>query len=299
MKRHDIHPIEWIADFVRYYIGGLLDRIHEHHALLFASGLAFSLIICIIPLVLIVFAALGFVLEETSITQQVDSFIDGVVPYEDYATWVKEVVNSRLSEFSRYKGRAGLIGVLGLIFAASGLFSSIRTVLNRVFQVETAQSVFVGKLRDLGLILAVIIFVMFSALIPPGLELLKKFSDQLEWGAVYALSLRVGTYVLLFINFFVLYISIPQKRPPVRTAVVASCWATLLWFLAHLGFGYYLSHFGTIDRIYGTYALLIVLAFWIYYSSVLFVISAEIGQLYRERREARQILEQESYWFPD
>jgi len=40
----------------------------------------------------------------------------------------------------------------------------------------------------------------------------------------------------------------------------------------------------TLNRIYGTYALIVVVAFWIYYSSILFLVGAEIGQLYRERR---------------
>ncbi|MCH7827530.1 MAG: hypothetical protein IIC75_06115, partial [Bacteroidetes bacterium] len=50
-----------------------------------------------------------------------------------------------------------------------------------------------------------------------------------------------------------------------------------------LVFGYYIYHFGFIGRIYGTYAFLVVVAFWIYYSSVVFIIGAEIAKLHSDR----------------
>jgi membrane protein len=68
--------------------------------------------------------------------------------------------------------------------------------------------------------------------------------------------------------------------------MVAAVWTTVLWELVRNLFGYYISHIANINKIYGTYALIIVVAFWIYYSSVLFILGAEIGQLYRERLES-------------
>jgi len=40
-------------------------------------------------------------------------------------------------------------------------------------------------------------------------------------------------------------------------------------------------------RVYGAYTLLIAVVFWIYYSAVVFIVGAEIGQLYRERARIR------------
>ena len=39
-------------------------------------------------------------------------------------------------------------------------------------------------------------------------------------------------------------------------------------------------------KIYGTYVLFVVVAFWIYYSSIVFIIGAEIGKLYSDRKYA-------------
>jgi membrane protein len=66
--------------------------------------------------------------------------------------------------------------------------------------------------------------------------------------------------------------------------LVSAIAATFFWEIARQLFGYYITNVATLNRIYGTYALLVIVAFWIYYSSILFLVGAEIGQLYRERR---------------
>ena len=129
--------LHWLG----YYAGGLYDRLDRHHAFLLASGLSFSLIFCIIPLMLIVFSLLGHFLESEAIAAQIDSFINRAIPYPEQATYAKELIFSRVAEFTGYKRVAGAIGMIGLFFAASGLFSAMRTALNTVFRVRTSESV--------------------------------------------------------------------------------------------------------------------------------------------------------------
>lgn len=66
-------------------------------------------------------------------------------------------------------------------------------------------------------------------------------------------------------------------------ALVSALWAAVLWEIAKQAFGYYLNHLASIERVYGAYALGAGLVFWVYYASMVFVLGAEIGQLYRER----------------
>jgi membrane protein len=68
--------------------------------------------------------------------------------------------------------------------------------------------------------------------------------------------------------------------------MVSAFWAALLWEAAKQLFGYYLYHFSSFGKIYGTYALVVVVAFWIYFSSVVFIVGAEIGKLFQERLES-------------
>jgi membrane protein len=86
--------------------------------------------------------------------------------------------------------------------------------------------------------------------------------------------------------FSVLYITVPVKKIKKRAIWVSAFWAALLWEAAKQLFGFYLYNFSSFGKIYGTYALVVVVAFWIYFSSVVFIVGAEIGKLFQERLES-------------
>lgn len=279
-----------VKTFLKHYLGGLYKRADEHHIFLFGGGLAFSLFLCIIPFVLIVFSILGKVLEAESVEQQIYTFINTIIPYKEYADYAKQIISTRIAEFIEYKTIAGLIGGFGLLFAASGLFSSMRTILNRIFSTTEDKNVVVGKLRDFGMVLFIIVSILLTTIILPAIDIIKNVIHKWTVLNFFQLSsfqhafITTISLVIIFITFYVFYSFIPYAKLGRKIPAVSAFWATVFWEIAKRIFGYYLYNFATLNKIYGTYALIIVLAFWIYYSSVLFIFGAEIGQLYRERK---------------
>ena len=86
---------------------------------------------------------------------------------------------------------------------------------------------------------------------------------------------------------YLFYSFIPTSKIKHRSALVGALWASLFWVGMKILFGYYLANFQTWGKIYGTYALVIVIAFWIYYTAAVFIIGAEIGKLFDERLKER------------
>jgi membrane protein len=278
-----------IKNFLKHYLGGLSKRVAEHHIFLFGSGLAFSLFLCIIPFILIIFSILGRILQAGSVEHQINAFIDTAVPYKEYADYAKQIIFPRIAEFIKYKTLAGWVGGFGLLFAASGLFSSMRTVLNIVFGVRDDKSVVIGKLRDFGMVLFIVVFVLMATVILPTIDILKNVIHT--WAIVnfFKLSefqhifITVVSFLIIFATFYVFYRFIPYAKLGRKVPAISAFWAAVFWEMAKRLFGYYLYNLASLNKIYGTYTLVVVLAFWIYYSSVLFIMAAEIGQLYRER----------------
>lgn len=272
-----------------HYIGGLYHRVDEHHIFLMASGLAFSLIVCVIPLVLIVFAVLGMVLDEPAIRERIEVFINTAIPYADYAEVIEQVVFARVAEFVGNKHIAGVIGAFGLVLAATSLFSSMRTTLNKVYSVTSTGSILIGKLRDLGMILIILIYFLLSFAILPALRLLTEFSYKSDTISGFVnlfpegLIFHLLSFTLVLISFVIVYAAVPHQRPHIRMILISAISAAILWQVAQQLFGYYVSHFVTLKRIYGAYALFLAVGFWIYYSAIVFIVGAEIGQLYKER----------------
>ncbi|MCX6564289.1 MAG: YihY/virulence factor BrkB family protein, partial [Candidatus Aminicenantes bacterium] len=286
-----VPPASEIKNFFKHYLGGLYKRADEHHIFLFGGGLAFSLFLCIVPFILIIFSILGSILQAGSVELQISIFIGAVVPYQEYADYARQIISSRITEFIEFKTLAGLVGGFGLLFAASGLFSSMRTVLNNVFGAKKNKSVVAGKLRDFGMILFVVVFVLLATVILPAIDILKNILPAIdilknvihEWAIAkffqisefQNLFITVVSFLIIFIAFYLFYRFIPYAKIGRKVPAVSAFWAAVFWEMAKRLFGYYLYNFASLNKIYGTYTLIVVLAFWIYYSSVIFIIGAE------------------------
>lgn len=278
---------------LRYYLGGISQRAAEHHSFLLASGLSFSVFICIIPFVLIIFAILGRVVESASVQTQVNNYIETIIPYPEYADFAKSFISQRIGEFSAYKGLAGYLGGIGLLIAASGLFSSMKTALNRAYGVVSDDHFVVSHLKDISLVLVVTLFFLLSVVVFPALEAVREFTPEPGLpGANLIFFLRetlifAASLAAVFGVFFVLYRYIPSRVTDRHTAMISALSSTILWEIARQVFGFYISNFATLQRVYGAYIFFVVLALWIYYCSLVFIIGAEIGQLSRMRGKTR------------
>jgi membrane protein len=281
-----------IKSFISHYFGGLYTRIDDHHVFLNASGLAFELFLCIIPFILIIFAVLGLILASNDIQYQINLLIDTIIPYDEYAEFVKKIIFTRINEIIEYKNMAGIIGGFGLFFTASGLFSSMRTILNEVFGIKKNVSLILGKLRDFALVVMVILIFFLTTICIPIIDVLAQSAGQFQELEFFKAPifhhfiLSVVSFTIIFFVFLVLYITVPVKKLRRRAIIISALWAALLWEAAKQVFGFYLYHFSSFGKIYGTYALVVVVAFWIYFSSVVFIIGAEIGKLFQERLES-------------
>jgi membrane protein len=281
-------PAKAIREALVYYLVGLYRRIDEHHLLLLGGGLTFSLFLCIVPFVLVLFFALGKILETASVETRLSALVDMVIPYTSQASFVKMILFSPTTGVARNNNAYGVVGILGLLFSASGLFRSMRTILNKVYRIE-GMSVFRSKPRDFGILFAILSAFLVALVFLPPLEALKDSSltgaliKLFIEGAITSFIYSLLSSLVIFAIFFVLYTLIPHARLGRKVVLLSALWATLLWEFAKQVFGYYLNHFASIERIYGAYMLMVVVAFWIYYSSVIFILGAVIGQLYRER----------------
>lgn len=290
-----IRNIRRFLQFMDHYFVGLFRRLDEHHLFLGAAGIAFSLLISIIPIILLTFSILGHIISPDSVEQQITTLINTIIPYPEPAAYTKDFIMKRIPGVIQYKTLTAYLGSFGLLFTATWLFSSIRTVLNRIYGVTKHKSAWIGLLRDFGMVLLLIFLVLISNFILPVLNFLIGLADQIEFLTAFRLSefqdviLSVISVLIVFFLFFVFYYLIPYENLGKKVTLLGAIWATVLWKVAAVLFGYYVNHFLKFSKMYGAFILIAVVAFWLFYSSILFVIGAEIGQLYRERNQNRNV----------
>ena len=303
--------------FCAYYLGGLFVRMNANNIFLLCAGLAFATLLCLVPLVFLIFFALETILDVRAIAHLINQIVDVLIPYPEEAEYLKEIFSVRVSGVMTFKKAYGVSGLLILIVSASSLFSSMRTLLNTVFKIEhsfgqkegEARSVevgwvknmgtsgrwikflhgvlpiAVGKLKDLTMVLLVIYIFLFLVLSLPILSTVIDTAPALPHTYItyfYGLT----SFVLIFAAFLGLYWLVPSQQIQIKMLVTGAFGAALLWKITEWGFGYYLSHFASISYLYGAYVLLVVVALWIYFSAIIFIVGAQIAQLCRERSSA-------------
>ncbi len=277
--------------WLKFYVVNIYEKMDHHHAFIFASGLTYSILLCIIPMVLIMFSVLGSVLESQELLIQISLMIDDMIPVSDYSDKIKEILFERIGEFIKYKTLVGTVGTIGLFFTASGLFSTFRTILNNIYGIERGKNILIAKVRDFGMVILTLIFFLLVILINPLIQIFKNLISKIEVLAQFdftiidQLIIRYLPVALTFIMMLLIYSLVPYRKMKKRVYFVSALWATILFEIAKNAFTYYVINVANYSRIYGNIAFIIVTALWLYIVSVIFILSAIIGQIFREKHD--------------
>ena len=114
------------------------------NGLFLASALAFNLLLYFIPLSLLMISLLGYtVLDSERAMQEVQSALKAFLPQSQQA------LADNLTAIIVNRGLLGVFGFASFVLFSTFLFGSIRTVLNRIFQVKQERTFFEGLIIDL------------------------------------------------------------------------------------------------------------------------------------------------------
>jgi membrane protein len=276
---------------LKYYALGLYNKFDEDHIWIQSAGIAFYIIICAIPFSLILTSVLGLYLSTEGAMNAINNFLNslvGITP--ELKQKIVNVVYSGVDELASNRTLTAIIGTLGVLWTASGLFSTIRDVLNKIFKINLEVFYLWGKLKDIGMVFVVTVLFLLSFISTAIISVLKTIDEKFFFNALFRFgfienlaSILLGL-LFTFLMFYVVYRLVPHGSINNKVILVSSISSTILWEILKFVFTMYLVNFSNFARVYGAYAAIVAVIFWIYYSSTTFVIGAEIGQLYHERK---------------
>src|SRR3954454_343846 len=125
-----------------------------------AAAISFYALFSVFPLAILCVAVLGIVANDTQVRVQVVDFLLNNLPLtEDQGR--RQLENPVLQVTRRVAGFF-VLGVLTLLFAASGVMGAIRQALNAAFDAEEHRPPVQAKLWDLAMVLGFGLLVTFS-----------------------------------------------------------------------------------------------------------------------------------------
>ena len=284
-----------VLEAVWFYARSLIKKFSEDDILFLASGLAFNGILAMIPLFLLGASALGTFLNSSQLgVQQLKDILDAIFPPQPFATDIKESILTVISDIVVYRTSLGIFGVVVLIWTATSLFDALRSVLHQIYDVKRTRSVIRGFVHDVGFVFLVFVLFIVSNLTVWVVSLLERIVLNVPALSGFNLPFlyrETPTVIVIGLTacmFYIVYRYIPDSKPPKIAGIISTLTTTALWIVSGKLFAIYLSSFSSISKIYGPYAFILVLLFWIYYSSIIFVAGGMVGQVYWERLKLKE-----------
>lgn len=282
-----------LYETVFYYIKHLYRKFEKDHIWVLSSGIAFNIVLCIIPFNLILITVLGIYLESSDTIEKFSRYLEGILPFVDTfkAKFIAYLVD-RVREITSYTFITGAIGIGGLLWLMSGLFSSMRDVLNRIYNVEDNINFLIGKLRDFVLIIITLVLFLLSFSLTSGFQIIQDYSKRI-FGVVITFNIFetivpiLVSFMITFSLFYVLYAFVPNIKFPRKAVIFSSFYASIFFEILKYFFTLYVLNFSNFGKVYGAYATLVIILFWLYYMSVVFVVGAALGQIYTEKNNLK------------
>lgn len=256
-----------------------------------SASIAYYTLFSLFPILLVLISAISFFVD----FQQAQALVLGVVQeILPDSKGIHELVISTLNSVFELRGEVGVIGLVALLWSASGALTTLTFNIDVAWSKERRPHPL--KYRLVGIVILAILYVaLMAALIlaavlntlanrpTPVLDLLGLNVDLASPWIARSLS-----WLVTFVVLFALYRWVPSFKVPWSAAGWAALLAGVAWQAVNFGFAWYLSSgLAHYELVYGPLTTIIVLMFWFYLSVLIILLgahfSASIAQRQRER----------------
>ena len=249
-----------------------------------AAALSYYTLFSLAPLIIIAIAVAGFAFGRDAAQNQVVAALQGVIGQES-AQAVQGVVENA-SKQPKTGIVSAVVGVVALIFGAGGVVGQLQTSLNMLWGVtpKPGQGVW-GFIRQRFLSFAMVLGIGFlllvSLVVSAFVTGLTTWMGGLLGGAefiAHALDLLVS-FVFITALFAMLYKFLPDVHIQWRDVWIGAAITSLLFTIGKFLIGFYIGS-SAVSSTYGAAGSLITVLLWVYYSSLIVFLGAELTQVY-------------------
>lgn len=247
--------------------------VREAQLLLFASSLAYTTLLSIVPLLAVSFAIFQAFGGLEKLYQHMEPYL-----LEYLAEGNSQEVTQRVRQFisNIHGGALGASGFFALILTCLSMFQSVDTAINRVWKTTNQRPWFYRMTTywffiTLGpLAFAVILGTLSSnSMSVPG------FFPKGTAGFVLGLGL-----------FYLIYRLVPNRNVHWSSALTSSIFTTTCLGVARLAYSFYTKTVLSYSKIYGGLAAIPILILWIYIVWVIVLLGAALGSALQKRLDA-------------
>jgi membrane protein len=250
-----------------------------------AASVAYYALFSLFPLLLALVAAGSLVLEDEQALQEAIDLVSNAIPVS------QELIRNNIRQVLQSRGAFGLVGLLGLVWSASGVFTNLARNINRAWSETERRGFLRGRLLALAMVGVLAALLILSVVSTTVINLLPRLnvplwnSTALYETALWPIVTGLLPLLLSFGLFLALYRWVPNTAVPWRAALWGAGVAALLWEVAKRGFIWYLdAGLARYSLVYGSLGTVVALMFWLYLSASITFLGAHLTATVADRR---------------
>lgn len=271
------------------FIFELLRRIEEDQVMVVGAQLAYHLLMAFFPFLIFLLNIAAF----TPLGQeQVVNDIFGVLPLET-SNLLKPIVMDIIS--SRSSTLLSVSLILALWSGSAGI-NALIIAMGKAFDIENKRKPWLKRILSVfyTILLAVIILVIlmgpiFGQAITTGLDHFFNLGQSLS--GLINLAVMLAPIPIMILGFGTIYKWGPgfpeTKTISFKEALIGATAATILLLVLSFGFSFYVNNFGNYANTYGALGGLIILLIWLFLTSTIIMLGAEITATFVAMKSSR------------
>jgi len=258
-------------------------EVGEDHISAFAGNLTYKALFAIFPFLTFLLSLLGLFSATSLVTDMID-YLSGILSQP-----AVDLIKQQLLPLTKNQAESAftfgaIISIALALWGVSGAFRSIMEAMNVMYEVEEDRpawkmygiSIFIS-LAVILLMLTAFGIVIFGGSVGGGLAAFIGLKGVFTtvWTIV---QWPIVACIVLF-TFAIIYFFAPAAKQKFRWISPGAFLAFAFWLLFSLAFSWYVSNFGSYGATYGSLAGVIILMLYIYYSSFIMLLGAEMNQV--------------------
>jgi membrane protein len=253
-----------------------------------AASIAYYAFFSMFPLLLVLITIGTYLIQDPRIVQQIIDWSVEAIPVSP------DIIVRNIETVLEQRGTVGLVGLIGLLWSGTNVFSILSLNINRSFPGTTRRSFIQHRIS--GLIMVAVLTALFflSFLLRAILSLLPVImvpligEINLRASPIWTVITGFAPFLIMFFVFFFLYRLIPRTN--VRWSHVF--WGALVaasgWEILTSGFTWYLgSGLAQYELVYGSLGAVVALMFYIYWSGWILLFGAHLSAAIKQHDEGK------------
>ena len=275
---------------IKKFVKEIYYRLMYDEISLLSANLSYYFILSLFPMLIVALALTPyFKIDQQFLLEKIHSFAPGDLG--DYLfDMISEVLNNKNNTIIT-------VGIVFTLWSASSGIYGIIIAFNNAFRVRDGRIWIVTKFISV-VITALFLVGMFVVLA------LVVFGKQLTYLLFHKFNLDEGFYNLwsvlnysfpilfIFIVFVFLYIMGPNLKLKAISILPGAIFSTVSWTLVSRLFGYYIDHFSSYIKTYGTIGAFMAFIIWLYITGYILIIGAEINAIFHNYRVEHRVFEE-------